>query len=146
MKDYNFKHNQSQYDDIFDHLSRMDQEFMPKLSSYVNIEDYSFKLFEKAQRFEFWDGKVMTGLIAYYENKEEENVFITNVSVEKNYRLDNFSTVFMESLADELKRKGYKKIKLEIKKINTKAHNFYLKNSFFTEKDLEGSLILAKFI
>ena len=68
--------NTSSVDIIYDHLFNCRDLFIPNLDSYVNIKEYSQKLFDKSYRFEAFDNDKLVGLICLYPNN-----FITNVSV-----------------------------------------------------------------
>ena len=52
MKTIEYKINQSSNLDILQHLNNCDDNFIPKLSSKVNLKDYSNKIFENAVRIE----------------------------------------------------------------------------------------------
>jgi hypothetical protein len=71
--------NKSSELEIKKHLISVSKNFVPELDSYVNIEEYSKKLFEKSTRIEAYSGENLIGLIAIYLNNSDS--FITNYSV-----------------------------------------------------------------
>ena len=69
--------------DVLLHLNLCNDEFIPKLNSRVNIEEYATKISQYAITFEAWNKQQLIGLIASYFNQENHFGFITNVSVLK---------------------------------------------------------------
>ena len=78
----NYSTNQSTKKQIENHLLICEKTFIPKLSAFVDIKDYSNKIFNKAVRFECFDEEKLVGLIAAYK---QEELYITNVSTDPNY-------------------------------------------------------------
>ena len=68
--------NKSNEENIFKHLKKCSNQFIPSLDTYVNIELYSKKLYKQATRFEIFDNNNLKGLIAIYINNDKG--FITN--------------------------------------------------------------------
>lgn len=83
MEAIKYKIDKSTVEDIFLHLNTCDLDYIPKLSLKVNIDEYSQKLFQNANRFEAWNNNKLIGLLAIYFNFEENFAFITNVSIFK---------------------------------------------------------------
>lgn len=124
--------NQSSEQMILNHLKRVSPLFKPMLSSYVDLNIYAKKIFEKADRIEAWSNGRLIGLVAYYLNTDESFAFITNVSLEKEFVGRGIATQMMEMLYFKTAGK-IKVIKLEVKSLNSSAINFYDKHGF-TEK------------
>ncbi|MBJ7429337.1 MAG: GNAT family N-acetyltransferase [Bacteroidia bacterium] len=143
MNKIEFKINQSNNSDILEHLKKCNDQFIPPLSSRVSIDEYSVKIFEKAIRFELWDGLKLIGLTAAYKNNESNSLFITNVSVEKEFSGNGLANKLIEEVINYCKTNGYKSIKLEVKKNNFKAISLYTKFNFKTEKEQNDSLFLG---
>ena len=70
---------------IQQHLITCSNTFIPSLDSYVDINDYSKKIFEQATLFSKFDGDKLVGLVAVYDNPTEKFGWVTNVSVDPNY-------------------------------------------------------------
>lgn len=74
--------NKASESEIAGHLKQCDADFVPPLSSRVEIKDYAQKIANKATRFEAWSDGTMVGLVAaYYNDHENRLVYITSVSV-----------------------------------------------------------------
>lgn len=124
--------NKSTHRDILNHLTNNDHCFVPKLSSYVDIKKYSLKLANHATRFELWNDQLQ-GLLAYYEVEKNEIYFITNFSVDHNFKRQGFATILLKELILVLTKKSKKnpiKIQLEVYENNQKAIEFYMVNGF----------------
>lgn len=124
-----FAFNQSSSSDVKSHLERVSPLFRPELTSYVNLEKYSDKIYKKANRIEIWDGEMLIGLIAYYLNTEESFAFITNVSLEKEYGGSGLATQMMWQMIEKVEG-IVNDIKLEVRADNVGAIRFYTKLGF----------------
>lgn len=82
----NYFFNKSTEEQIKDHLWRMDSDFLPPLHTYVAIDDYAKKLYENAFRIDYFVDSKLIGLIGLYYNPEEKFIFVSNFSIEKEYR------------------------------------------------------------
>jgi len=72
--------------EIAQHLRICDLQFIPVLSSRVDIDEYSKKIDEFAVTFEAWFGEQLVGLVAVYRNAELSEAFITSVSTIPGFR------------------------------------------------------------
>lgn len=117
--------------DIVQHLYRTNKFFFPPLDSYVNIDDYACKLYEKAVTFEAWDGDKLIGLAAaYFNNYSSKNIFFTNLSLEIDYQGIGIATELFKSLLEMAKQNEFETVTLEVKKTNNKVYSFHIKNGF----------------
>ncbi len=130
MNNIEYKINISTLDNIKEHLNKCSINFTPALDTYTNIEQYSEKIFNKAIRFEAFNKSTLIGLIAMYVNSNRNVGFITNVSVDTDYKGRNIGG----QLIDEVKKYAFKNnitsIELEAYNENIKAINFYHKHGF----------------
>ena len=122
--------NISQIDDISDHLKKCSDLFIPALSTRINIDDYSTKLFEKSLRFEAWQQNELVGLIAAYLNEDIGQVFISNVSVLKSFEGKGIGGELLKMSIDFFRNKSVFLIKLEVNNRNIRAVKFYEKFKF----------------
>lgn len=120
-----FKINHSITADIRRHLKDVDKTFVPSLSSYINIDEYSEKIFKKSNRFEIWENKMLQGLIAVYYNDLDDSVFATNVSISPKLQGQGWAKKLFDFLEHNLKKDNKKGIRLEVKKVNKIAISFY---------------------
>lgn len=144
MKNYNLSlsKNKSNNADILKHLERCNNLFHPILSSYINLEEYALKLFEKAMRYEFFKDEKLIGIIALYHYK---NIgYITNFSLEKEFLGKGLADQLMELCFYDVKLQKVNKIRLEVFKENKRAIKFYFKHSFIIDQENDKTLILKK--
>jgi len=136
-----FSINKASLRSISKHLNKVNDLFVPVLSSYVNIDIYSKKIFEKADRIEFWKNEELVGLLAFYINPP--NVFITNLSLDKTMHGLGYGVKMLDRLFEITKDKNIKKVSLEVNSMNQKAVNFYKSIGFeeFEESDKNLRLI-----
>lgn len=142
MKNIEYKINQSNKLNILTHLENCDKDFIPKLSTKVNLKAYSDKIFENAIRIEAWIDNNLIGLIAVYHNNLKQEMFITNVSIEKEYTGNGIADELMKQLFILLNSQNIKEIKLEVDANNDKALNLYTKYNFKLESQNENTLTL----
>lgn len=137
-----YKTNNSSLIQITKHLHRMDLQFTPALSSYVNIDDYANKLFEKAFRFEAYHSNQLIGLIAGYHRKELNDFFISNYSVEETFQGMGIAKLLLSQIEKEFE--DLTMITLEVMKVNDNAKRFYSKLGLIEIESKMDSLILMK--
>jgi len=123
----NYSTNKSTTKQIEDHLSKCEKTFTPKLSSYVDIKDYSNKVFNKAMRFECFDEEKLVGLIAGYKG---EKLYITNVSTDPDYTRRGIAGTLMKMSEDFCRLNNLRYIELEVNPQNQTAIAFYEKRGF----------------
>jgi len=63
---------------------------------------------------------------------------IISLAVDENFRRKKVGTLLVQSLLGIFKEKNVKKVKLEVRKRNTKAQELYKKLGFFKAKELSG--------
>ena len=132
--------NVSSADDIFLFLLECDDSFIPKLSSRVNIQEYSIKIFTNSIRFEAWIDDVMAGLIAMYVNKSFG--YITNVSVSQKHMNYGIASDLMTKCIEYSKSVSIKKITLEVSENNFSAIKLYEKFSFKVYQKNDDSMFM----
>lgn len=124
----NYTVNKSTYLEILNHLNECSSTFIPDLSSYVDIEEYSKKLYEKSTRIESYFGEKLIGLVSLYVNSSDS--FITNFSVSPGFQGSGISKVILKMCIDHVKKLDHKSLFLEVKDRNNRAISFYKKNKF----------------
>ena len=129
--------------EIFTHLQKCNNDFIPPLDKKVNIRDYSKKIAEKAITFEAWNEKILVGLIAAYFN-DAENImgFITNVSTLKEYHGKGIASELLKMCMDYSKNNNFKEIFLEVSDKNSGAIHLYNKNGFKNIETKNGMLVM----
>ena len=140
------KTNVSSVADIKEHLRSVSSQFVPELSSYVDIDKYSEKLFEKAQRIEIWEDGHLEGLLAYYLNSESRFAFITNVSISPRIMREGMASEMIKRLIED-NTGVIDVIRLEVNISNERARRFYTKNGFLSHsEDNSDSTIMERCI
>jgi ribosomal protein S18 acetylase RimI-like enzyme len=124
MTNINFKINHSTLRDIKEHLNRCSIHYAPPLDTYVNIEKYAIKIYDKAIRFEAFNGPTLVGLIAMYVDLNKKIGFITNVSVDIEYKGHGVGNTLINEAKTYALKNNIKVIQLEVYNENIKAINF----------------------
>jgi len=144
MNPIEYNINESSIEMIRQHLNECSESFIPALTTYVDIDKYSKKIFEKSLRFEAYNDKKLVGLIAVYLNEDKNTSFITNVSVDSRYRNLYISKTLMSICLKVLKLMGCGSVELEVYKENSTAINFYKKNNFMVKEETIKKSYLMK--
>lgn len=139
-----FLKNTAQREDIFKHLSGCSQSLAKEIILNISINDYTDKIYEKAELYEWWVNNYLVGLIAIYTNKGNLSPsFISLVSIFDEFSSKGFGTKLMQFLIEDLKNNGFHSIELEVKKDNLIAINFYKKIGFvITSEVLQISYLM----
>lgn len=117
--------------EIADHLSRCDADFVPPLSSRVEINDYAQKITSKATRFEAWSGGMLVGLVANYCNDQESRIaYITSVSVLREWMCKGIAANLIKQCIKHAEMSGMRQINLDVASDNAPAIKLYEKIGF----------------
>ena len=117
--------------EIAKHLLHCDADFIPPLSSRVDINNYAQKLASKATKFEAWSGGRLVGLVAAYCNDQENRLaYITSVSVLKEWMGQGIAANLLKQCITHAKDAGMQQISLEVASNNQPAMGLYEKNGF----------------
>jgi ribosomal protein S18 acetylase RimI-like enzyme len=122
--------NQSNLFQIKSHLNQCSEMFIPKLSTYVDIDNYSEKLLQKATRVEAFEGTTLAGLIAFYISEVENICFITNVSVLPEFTGKGIAKKLFYQTKNSISMLNVSAIILHVNINNLPAINFYEKLGF----------------
>jgi ribosomal protein S18 acetylase RimI-like enzyme len=134
--------NNSTQEQIYNHLISCSKSFTPELSSYVDIKGYSKKLYENSRRIELIVDDILIGLIAFYNNSDQKNLYITNISVVPEYHNQGVAQILLDTCKSRCTDLQYNNITLEVFKNNKPAINFYEKNDFILHETKDNVLIL----
>jgi len=145
VSDLEFKIDTAQYPSILEHLLLSADFFIPRLKTYVNIEEYSKKIYQNAITFELWGDNKLIGLAAAYFNSETSICFLTNLSLLKDFQKLGLASTLILGLINYAKDHEYKVITLEVNFLNEKAKNFYKKHGFI-EKKIKNNVIEMEMI
>jgi ribosomal protein S18 acetylase RimI-like enzyme len=126
-----YKINSASIEDVSLHLRRCDGEFVPCLSSRVDIDEYAVKIFERSKMYEAWSEGELLGLVAVYCNSTERlSAFVSNVSVIPGWHRKGIANNLINQSMLEVNNLGFKSIQLEVRVENEIAISFYSKKGF----------------
>ncbi len=129
--------------EIYSHLIKCNENFIPPLEKKVNIHEYSNKIFQKAVTFEAWSADTLVGLVAaYFNDPDGQSGYLTNVSVIRPYMGKGISSILINRCIDYAKRNSFRSISLEIAKANHQAINLYRKFRFQKFEDKHTSTLM----
>jgi N-acetylglutamate synthase-like GNAT family acetyltransferase len=134
MNNISFKINTSTVNDIKKHLEECSIHFAPALDTYVNIEEYANKIYNKAVRFEAFNDSKLIGLIAMYIDLNKKIGFITNVSIDIEYKGQGVGGILINKAKKHASKNNIELIELEVYNENIKAMGFYHKHGFNTSQ------------
>lgn len=117
--------------------------FTPPLSQSVDLEVYSKKLSEKATFVTCQDQGVIRGMIAYYENKQQSQVYVTLICVERVYQSQGVGSMMLNYLVNNIDD-AFETIALEVNSKNDKAIKFYTKHGFIKTEDRGEKFLMEK--
>jgi len=131
-------------------LNLLDGEYVPPLSSYINIDEYASKLVKRA---EVWIASTEledVGVVAFYANNSAtKEAFISTIGVIPSFRGKGLGLKLIEKAAQIAKDRGMLYLALEVSGDNVSAINLYARCGFKRHKDAgvktyEKSLIMRK--
>lgn len=135
--------NKASQAEIVDHLWRCDADFVPPLSSRVEIRSYTHKITSNATRFEAWAGGALIGLLAAYCNdSERRNSYITSVSVLRGWKSGEVASRLLGRCIGHLQELGFEHIELEVDGENTGAISLYEKKGFLIKRVIGRAAIM----
>lgn len=121
--------NNSTKNEILNHLVSCNNDFIPSLSSRVDINDFSNKMYKNSIRFEAWDN-TLVGLVGAYLNSPTKIGFITNMSIIYSYQNLGIAKHLLLDCIDYAKTNDFIKIRLEVNPNNQKAIKLYKVHNF----------------
>ena len=145
--EFDFKIKTASYEVIIDHLNKCADNFKPPLYTYVNIEEYSRKIYNNAITFESWVNNNLVGLIAaYYNNYDTKVGFITNVSVIKEYQGYGIASILLSNTIKYGKNNGFISVALEVNINNSNAIKLYEKYGFIATEQSQEKIKMKSII
>ena len=134
--------NKATVSQIAAHLRACDDAFVPPLSERVDIDDYSFQIADRAERFEVWLDGDLIGLVAAYCNDGDGKLaFITSVSVLMGWQGQGLASRLVAHCIDHVRRLGFARIELEVNDRNRAAFRLYEKHGF-SARTTNGAAIM----
>ncbi len=147
MEDNIIEINKASREQIENILRLCDEDFIPKLSSRVNISDYALKLLKHAEIISLLNGEGIFGMIAIYCNDFEKKIgYISSFCLLRKYRGKGIAQKLLRESILYSKRKGMKKIRLEVNPKNLPAINLYKQFDFYIIKNDADSIIMERYV
>lgn len=128
--------------EIASHLISCDADFVPPLSSRVEIRDYARKLFSNSRRFEAWSNGTLIAMLACYCNSGT-SAFVTSVSVLKAWTGKGIAGELLKNCREYVKAQGLSSITLEVSNANIAALKLYEKCGFTAEISKEKVITMT---
>lgn len=133
------------YQDILAHFEGCADIFDPPLDSYVDLKEYSNKIFEKAITFESWHEGRLVGLIAaYFNNLNTKEAYITNVSIHEEFQGFGIASALLDKTINYGQQLDFSKLSLDVKLNNLKAIKFYTNHGFVATGKTSFSYLMER--
>ena len=145
MYSFRLTHNTATEHDIYKHLLRCSDQFIPPLSVVVNIDEYAKKIASLADTIEVWDNNNLIGLVAIYLNdRVNKRAFITNVSTDESVQGLGIAKDLLHQAFGRAIALGFKFVLLEVGKDNLRAIALYKKAGFLPSFERNGFVGMHK--
>lgn len=142
-----YKKNTASEEELYQHLIKCNNDFVPPLSGTVDIKKYSRKIFDKAIRFEAWSDNILVGCLAgYFNDKTNHLAFITNVSVIKEYWGQGIASKLLMTCIEYTRDNQFDQISLEVNRQNSSAFHLYEKFNFTHRNTKDDTIIMINVI
>lgn len=131
--------------EVFDLLVTCNNSFTPPLSKNIpyTLEEYAERLATYADFVLVKEFGNIAGFLAYYTNTEGGFVYIPQIWVSDEYQRRGIGANMMEKLINYAPS-YIKKIRLEVRRNNVKAVNFYKKSGFVLIEEENNKYLLEK--
>jgi ribosomal protein S18 acetylase RimI-like enzyme len=127
---------------ILSHFAKLGNEFINKLEKTVDTKIYAAKLSDLSQMNAIFIKNDLVGLIAYYRNVENYEIFISHVGVIPIWQNKGFASELVKSVISEAS--GYT-TRLEVFDENIAARRLYEGLNFHVSGILEKKLTMERF-
>lgn len=131
-------------------LMRVDSDFMPPLSTQVQLDSYCSKLASYAEVIIITSGKDDIGFVAIYANNTENGIsFITAIAVDQAHRGCGLGVLLLKEAINVSRTKNMSRIRLEVHPANYTALSLYRKMGFVeiehpNHSDLKSSILMER--
>ena len=140
-----YKIQTADYNDVFGHLQKCDENFVPPLRNVTDIAAYSQKIVKNSVTFEAWIGNELVGLVAAYFNDEKTGSgFITNVSTVKEFFGNGIAAKLMKNCCVYAAEHQFSTIALEVSRHNRSAIQLYKKYNFIPTAEKSDLITMKK--
>lgn len=137
-----FEIKQLEYETVASILVATDKEFTPPLSRVVDIEQFAIKLAKYARWAICSIEQMYVGGIAFYENSEENQLYVSLICVLPQYRMQGVGKSLLDYTVQHTC--GFDSIALEVNKNNINAYSFYINYGFSVAEDRDDKFLMIK--
>jgi len=141
-----FRVNTSAPRDIALLLEASGNEFINGITSTQNFADYVDKIFLKSHRYELWIKGDLIGLLAFYRNDTDKEIYVTSISISERYQGKGNGKYLLEKLLADSSQEQIKSVRLEVKIDNQKALKLYNSLNFEIKTTQNQSHIMEKML
>ena len=134
--------NTASQNDIEQFLHRHSGCFSPDFESTINIEEYAKKLRMYGNTYELWYSGELDSLLVAYFSESLQQIYIPYICTAKSHYGPNVGQYLFQMISNF--SNPFKYIRLEVRKDNTKAISFYLKQGFSEKFRTEEKIHLEK--
>ncbi len=111
---------------MYTHLVNCNPLFVPQLTTRVDLNRYSDKIIQAADRFECWFNDKLVGLVAIYLNDSARKIaYITNVSVEREHMGKGLAKQLVLQSIERAVKLSFEHVHLEVSGTNHAALGLY---------------------
>ncbi len=141
-----YKQNTVSFNEFERFYKQMDTQFVPALSSYLDISAYITKMYHNAELFEaLGSERHLIGCVVCYANDDiNKNSFITSVIVHPDFRGQHIAESLLKNCFSFLQENGFKNVGLEVNKFNLPAQRLYKKLGFSFSGENGNSYTMSK--
>jgi len=132
--------------EIARHLRICDLQFIPALSSRVDIDEYSKKIEDFAVTFEAWAEEQLVGLVAVYRNATLNATFITSVSTVPSFRDLGIGYRLLSEVIEFCRLSNFSRIELEVNILSNAAVSLYERIGFQQSSLVEDGVITMHYV
>jgi ribosomal protein S18 acetylase RimI-like enzyme len=123
-------------------LEEIEGDFVPPLSSTLDLSEYSKKMHENATIFSTHDKGKLVAFMAVYCNFEEKIGYGTMLAVAKSHRIYGHGPNLIKTTIDYLKKNSFKMFKLEVYKTNPRVITLYKRLKFSVVSETENTVVV----
>lgn len=123
--------NRASVTEIRAHLAACDENFVPRLSSRVDLDAYAAKIACHAERIEAWASGQLVGLVAVYCNDlASGRAYVTSVSVLPGWQRHGIASSILAQCLANLRQRGFQRVELQVDARNHSAARLYRQHGF----------------
>lgn len=133
-----YRHNTASQLDILCHLKHVAPYFVVDLATRVNLDEYAQKLYSHAELEEAWHDCDLIGLVAYYNNANTKESFVSNVSVDIKFQKQGIASALLNQARTNSLEHSMKSMRVEVAN-DANLISYYQRHGFMLQADQQSS-------